>query len=127
MNHEETRALIECYLDAYNAFDIDAMMAVMHPDVEFKNISGGQVDATAHGVDELRQMAEASKKYFSSRRQTITAFTADGDKASIEVAFEAVPALDLPNGAKAGRTLRLNGRSEFAFRDGKISSITDIS
>jgi ketosteroid isomerase-like protein len=127
MNHEETRALIERYLDAYNAFDVDAMMAVMHPDIEFKNISGGQVDATAHGVDELRQMAEASKKYFSSRRQTITAFTADGDKASIEVAFEAVPALDLPNGAKAGRTLRLNGRSEFAFRDGKISSITDIS
>ena len=45
----------------------------------------------------------------------------------IEVAYEGVLASDLPNGMKAGETLRLSGRSEFTFRDGKIYRITDAS
>jgi hypothetical protein len=36
-------------------------------------------------------------------------------------------ASDLPNGMKAGETLRLNGRSEFTFCDGKIYRIKDVS
>jgi len=129
MTHEEKLALIERYIRAYNAFDIDGMLAVMHPDIVFKNTVGGEVNASAYGKEELRKLAGQSGALFVSRRQTVMHFEADEneDQASADVAFTGVPAADLPNGMKKGETLRLNGRSEFRFREGKIGSITDIS
>ena len=127
MNEDKKRSLIERYVATYNAFDIGGMMAVIHPDIEFKNVSGGKVTATAWDAKEFRRLAEQSKELFISRKQTIAGFKANDDQASIEVAYEGVLASDLPNGMKAGETLRLNGRSEFTFHDGKIYRITDIS
>jgi len=127
MNQDEKRAAIERYLAAYNAFDIDGMMSVIHRDVRFKNVSGGEVNVTASGADEFRKLAERSRKLFSSRKQTMTSFDMKDDQVWIGVDYEGVLASDLPNGMKVGETLRLNGRTEFAFRDGKIDRITDIS
>jgi len=127
MIENDKRPLIERYLDAYNAFDIDGMMSVIHPDIEFKNVSGGEVNTTASGSNEFRKLAEQSKGLFSMRKQTITSFETKDDQAFIDIDYEGVLAVDLPNGMKAGEILRLNGRSEFAFRDGKICRITDIS
>lgn len=72
-------------------------------------------------------MAKQSKAFFTSRQQTVTAFDATGDGASIQVAYEGVLASDLPNGMKAGKVLKLNGRSEFEFKDGRLSRIVDYS
>lgn len=127
MDLDEQRSLIDRYLVAYNAFDIDGMMATIHRDVQFKNVSGGEVNATASGADEFRQLAEQSKGLFSAREQTVRAFESDGDRAVVEVGYEAVLAADLPNGMKAGETLRLDGRSEFVFRDGRIYRLADYS
>jgi ketosteroid isomerase-like protein len=127
MSDDEKRTLVERYVAAYNTFDIDGMMAVIHPNIEFKNISGDEVNATASGFDKLRELAEKSKSLFTSRKQTITGFEVNGDQASVEIAYEGVLACDLPNGMKAGETLRVNRRSEFTFRDGKIFRLTDIS
>jgi hypothetical protein len=127
MNDDDKRPLIEKYLDAYNVFDIDGMMSVIHPEIDFKNVSGGEVNASASGSDEFRKLAEQSKGLFSKRKQTITKFETNDDLAFIGIDYEGVLAVDLPNGTKAGETLRLTGRSEFAFRDGKIYRITDIS
>jgi ketosteroid isomerase-like protein len=127
MNEDDKRHLIERYLDAYNSFDIDGMMSVIHPDIEFKNISGGEINATTSGSNQFQKLAEQSKGLFSKRKQTITSFETKDDQAFIGIDYEGVLAADLPNGMNAGETLRLNGRSEFAFRDGKIYRITDIS
>ena len=127
MDEDEKRSLVECYLAAYNAFDIDGMMAVIHPDIEFKNVSGGQVNATTSGSGDFRLLAEKSSELFRSRKQKILTFWSNADQASVAVAFEGVLASDLPNGMKAGETLRLNGRSEFTFCDEKIYRIKDVS
>lgn len=127
MSKHDKRHIIEHYLDSYNNFDMDGMMSIVHPDIEFANVSGGEVNATAYGTDEFRQLAEQSKGLFSMRRQTITDFAETGDKVFIDILYEAVLAADLPNKMKAGETLRLKGRSEFTFRDGRIYRITDIS
>jgi hypothetical protein len=127
MDEEERRHLIEDYISAYNAFDIDGMMSLVHPDIEFRNLVSGQVNATASGRSEFRQMAEQSKTMFTSRKQTMTGFTSKEEQVFIEISYEGVLASDLPNGMKSGETLRLIGRSEFAFRDGKIFRITDMS
>ena len=99
MNQDEKRAAIERYLAAYNAFDIDGMMSVIHRDVRFKNVSGGEVNVTASGADEFRKLAERSRKLFSSRKQTMTSFDMKDDQVWIGVDYEGVLASDLPKSA----------------------------
>lgn len=127
MTTDEMRRVIDRYIAAYNAFDVDGMLAVVHDDVEFRNVSGGETTAAASGKAALRELAEQSKGLFAERRQEISAFDAEHDRATVEIRYEAVLAVDLPNGMKAGDTLRLGGRSEFGFRDGLIDRITDYS
>ncbi|MHA7835432.1 MAG: nuclear transport factor 2 family protein [Algiphilus sp.] len=127
MDTDTKRALIMRYLDAYNRFDVDAMMATVHDEVVFQNVVDGVVTAQAEGAPALREMAEQATALFASRCQTIKAFSSVGDGAMIEVAFEGVPACDLPNGMQAGQRMALEGRSEFAFKDGGIVRIVDIS
>jgi len=50
-----------------------------------------------------------------------------GDEVEIGIAFTGVIAQDMPNGLKAGDTIRINGRSVFIFKDDKIISIKDES
>ena len=121
------RSLIERYLDAYNAFDVPGMLAVLHPDVVFENISAGQVTATAHGLEEFRQLAERAATLFSSRRQTILEYVQDGEGARIAIDYEGVLAGDLGPDLRAGETLRLTGHSTFQIRDGRIVRLVDES
>lgn len=127
MNPLEIRALVDHYIDAYNRKDIDDMLTGLHPQVEFKNISAGVVNASTHGVAELRGLAQQSLSLFSQRQQKIETFEIQGSVAVATIAFHAVVAADLPNGLKQGQILNLSGRSEFEFQDGAISKITDIS
>jgi hypothetical protein len=107
--------------------DIPAMLLTVHPDVEFKNISGGCVNASANGIAELRALAEQSLPLFTNRHQDILSFEANEIQAVASIGFCAVVANDLPNGLKKGQVLNLSGSSEFEFSDGAISKITDIS
>jgi ketosteroid isomerase-like protein len=121
------RALIRDYIDAYNRFDVEGMLACVHPEVQFKNVSGGEITAEADGIDALRRMAEQSKALFLERRQIVSAVESGDGKAVVSITFRAVLADDLPNGMKRGQELRLTGRSEFHFEAGKIRRIFDIS
>ncbi len=121
------RALIDRYLAAYNAFDVPGMLALLHPDVAFENVSGGQVTASARGRDEFRALAEHATTLFTSRRQTIRAYRPTADGAEVEIDDEGVLAADLGPERRAGTTLRLAGRSTFAMRDGCIVRLVDES
>ncbi|MCU0580914.1 MAG: nuclear transport factor 2 family protein [Syntrophales bacterium] len=127
MNNEEKRALIERYLQAYNTVDIDGMLALLHPNIRFRSIAGGEITAETSGIMALRHLAEHSRDLFSFRKQILKRIALHDNRALIEVAFEGILADDLPNGMHKGETLRLTGRSEFTFHDGKINRITDIS
>ncbi len=122
MNHLQR---IERYIEAYNSFDIETMISTLHPDITFQNISNGEVNTEIHGIEAFRTLAEQSKGLFTSRKQTITHIETNESQTRIDVAFEAILAIDLPNGLKAGETLKLQGSSEFTFCDGKIISIMD--
>lgn len=127
MNPTEIRTLVDRYIDAYNRMDVEDMLVDVHPQVEFKNISAGVVNASTNGVAELRALAQQSLSLFSERHQKIESFEIQGPVAVVTIAFRAVVAADLPNGLKKGQVLNLSGRSEFEFQDGAISRITDIS
>jgi ketosteroid isomerase-like protein len=127
MNEKQKRDLIDRFIDAYNRFDVELLMTFVHPHIEFLNVENGEVSASARGTEEFRALAEQSVKLFSSREQSITRFRVRDEGASVEIDYTAVLAEDLPNGIKSGETLRLTGRSDFTFMDGKISKLVDYS
>lgn len=124
---DDRRALIDRYLAAYNARDVPGMLAVLHPEVEFRNLAAGEETAAADGREAFRALAEHAVTLFRERRQTVRAYEADADEARIAVDYEGVLAADLGPDLRAGDTLRLTGRSRFAFRDGLIARLVDES
>lgn len=127
MTDHEKRQLVEAYVDAYNAFDVDGMMATLHPEIEFTNVSGGDVTAKASGISAFRQMAEQATQMFAFRKQTLMSFEVSEEGAIITIAYQGTLAVDLPNGLKAGDALHLDGRSEFRFQEGRIVWLADFS
>ena len=126
----ETKAkkdLIERFVRAYNSFDVDGMMALMHPECSFQNISGGEVTASAKGLRQFRELAETAKTLFSTRSQTITTYQYDAESVTVDIDYQGVLCVDLPGGPKVGQVLKLKGKSIFRFRDGLIYELIDQS
>lgn len=119
--------LIERYLAAYNAFDVEGMLAQLDPAIRFENYSNGALSAQAAGIEAFRQLAEQSRALFSEREQRVTALTQDGGMLVAEIAWRGRLAADVPDGPPAGTLLEMRGRSEFAFGAGGIVRIVDRS
>ena len=119
--------LIDRYLAAYNAFDVEAMLAQLDPAIRFENYSNGALSAQAAGIEAFRQLAEQSRALFSEREQRVTALAQDGGMLVAEIAWRGRLAADVPDGPPAGTLLELRGRSEFAFGAGGIVRIVDRS
>jgi ketosteroid isomerase-like protein len=119
--------VVERYIEAYNAMDVDAMLACLTSDVHFRNISAGETNAETNGKSEFAELARMGATAFSSRRQTVTHCINVAERTMAEVEFEAVVAADLPNGWKTGQKLSFAGASYFEIRDGEIARIIDES
>lgn len=125
MGDSSNRLLIERYINAYNVFDIEGMLALLSPDIIFENFSNGRLTASASGIEEFRQLAERSRSLFSEREQRITALRESQDRAVASISYRGRLAADLPDGPQAGSVLELQGESEFSFTGGRISRIID--
>ena len=127
MDNAEKQQLVEQYIKAYNDLDVGGMVALMTPDVVFENVSGGRVNATTRGVNEFRQLAERGVQLFSERSQTVTAWTFSPNAARVTLSWRGVFGVNVPDGARKGTVLELQGESAFEFADGRISRIVDRS
>ncbi|ASA25804.1 nuclear transport factor 2 family protein [Paenibacillus donghaensis] len=125
MISEETKEMIENYIKAYNSFDVEGIVKLLHKDIVFRNFSNGELNTETRGTEEFRELAEKSAKIFASRHQSINDYSAIDGKVEIQIDYEASLAVDLPNGLKIGDKLQLQGKSIFEIRDGKISLIED--
>lgn len=121
------KEIVEKFITAYNSFDIDSMLKWLHPEVKFKNISGGDVNSMTSGIEEFELLARQSSYLFKERQQKIVSMVEAVNKINVEIKYRAVLAVDLPNGLKVGDSINLNGKSEYIFKDGLIYSITDES
>lgn len=126
MGHENTDR-VRAYIAAYNRFDIDEMIAQLHPDVTFRNYANGALTHETKGVTAFRAQAEAAAKLFSARHQSIRALNAGAECITVDIDYKGVFAIDLPEGPRAGDFIELVGRSEFLFKGGKIILIVDRS
>lgn len=125
MTQDEPEALVARYVAAYNAFDVETMLSLLTPDVRFENHAGGQLTASADGVEAFRTLAEAAAVLFADREQRVTSLRVDGDGVVAEIDYRGTLAADVPGGPTAGSVLALTGRSEFGFRDGRICRVVD--
>lgn len=119
--------IIQNYIDGYNEFDTDKMIADFGDEIVFENIQNGEVNMTLTGLNEFKEQAEKAKSYFSKRSQVVTAFNHFESKTEIEIAYRTVLAMDFPNGMKRGEELDLKGKSVFEFLDNKILKLSDVS
>ena len=127
MDNGQKQELINRYITAYNAFDVDGMLATLTPDIHFENYSGGEMTVAADGIANFRSLAEKSKEFFSEREQRIVNLTFEQNLGKAEIAYRGRLAADIPGGPHAGTLLELQGVSEFLFADGLISKIVDRS
>ncbi len=124
--NETSRIVIENYIKAYNSFDIEGMLHDLHPNIEFKNVSNGEVNLTTKGIAEFKAQAEKAKEIFSEREQKITDVTFSANEVEVQISYRGTLAVDLPNGLQAGKTLELHGKSIFRFAGDQIIEIEDI-
>lgn len=120
-----TEELIRAYVDAYNRFDLDAMCALLTPDIRFEHHANGELGAEASGLPAFRALAETGAALFADRQQRITALRIDGRHVHADIAFRGTLAADVPGGPPAGTVLELKGNSTFALEHGRISTIFD--
>jgi hypothetical protein len=52
----------------------------MHPEVEFRNVSAGDVTVASRGREEFRALAELAVTLFASDRQTVREYGDDSDQ-----------------------------------------------
>lgn len=83
--------------------------------------------ARTQGIEAFRRLAQSTLPLCARRRQTITAYREKDGVAHVGIAFEGVFALDLPNGARAGQLIALNGHSQFRIHERLLIHIADIS
>ncbi|MEM6726062.1 MAG: nuclear transport factor 2 family protein [Bacteroidota bacterium] len=121
------RSMIEAYVQAYNALDVEGMIKHLHEDVVFENSSNGEVDLRTEGRAAFEAQALKALTLFSQRQQTITSWESDADSIWIGIAYVGILAIDLPNGLKKGDELSLQGRSIFQFQNNQIILIRDES
>lgn len=119
--------VIRRYIASYNDRDIEAMLACVTDDVVFENISNAGGSMRLDGKAMMRQVAEVSGNAFSYRRQRLINIVSGNGKAAAEIEFEGRASVDLPNGVRAGETVRVRGASFFEFRGPLLCRIADYS
>jgi steroid delta-isomerase-like uncharacterized protein len=122
-----TPKLISRYIECYNSRNIEGMLDCVTDDVVFENISNNGGSMRLDGKSAMANVAELSGNAFSYRRQKVVSFVDGGDKAAAEIEFEGKAAVDLPNGVKAGESVKLRGATFFEIRTGLLARIADYS
>lgn len=123
-NKEE---IIKNYINAYNAFDVKGMLAVLHDHIEFINISNGETSLTLNGINAFRIQAEEACKLFKARRQEIVSIFYGDNHVEVDIKYTGIFAVDLPNGFKVDDQIEMKGKSVFQFYDGMIIKLVDMS
>ena len=127
MDESTKRELIEQYIAAYNDFDIEGMLDVLAPNVEFENYSDEELTASASGIEEFRLLAQWARGLFTERFQRVTSLVFSQDGATTEIDYRGRLAQDTSGGPKVGSLLELNGTTEFTFGGERIIRIVDRS
>lgn len=124
MNNQE---LFLEYVRAYNAKDVDRLLARFDDACVFESISAGKIAIRARGRSELEALARKSADAFASREQKVITLTGGEGRIVAEIEFRAVLHKDLTPELKAGSRLDLRGVSVCEIANGKIVRLADYA
>ena len=89
MNQQKIE-IIEKFIEAYNSFDIQSMLLLLHPGTKFVNISSGEITAQTTGINEFEKLANQSSSLFQMREQKITGYKETGNRVTVKVLYRAI-------------------------------------
>lgn len=114
MNNDDAVVLMERHTAAWNAHDLDELLALMTPDCIFDAAAGPSAHGQRHvGHVAVRAAFQAIFKAFPDARWEDAVHSASGDRGSSAWTFRATGA--------EGRAVELRGVDLLGFRDGRIS------
>lgn len=116
------REVVEKYLDAYNAYDIDTLETLLDEKVELQHHNRGfQTSGRADTVALYRGTPDVIPQ-----RQLVdrTALIVDGDTVVVQHRFVGTPKVDVPFGA-AGEEFSVDLVTVFRVSDGRVVSYED--
>ncbi len=96
------KEIIESYISSYNSFDVDGMLKNLNENIVFENISNGVVEMKLEGINAFKDQAIAATKYFQEREQKITSWEFSEMVVSVQIDYQGILAIELPNGMKPG-------------------------
>jgi ketosteroid isomerase-like protein len=120
----ERLAVVEAYIDAYNAKDLDRVAEVLSPDLRMRHHNRGfdlkGRDALLEGMRQFEGITP-DRRYHSARRRLVCA-----EQVVVEHTWEATFLADVEGfGAAAGDAVAIDLCSIFTVRDGLIVEYDD--
>lgn len=120
--------IIKNYIEGYNRFNVEQMIADLDDNLIFENISNGKITDSLEGKVAFSEQAEEAKSFFSDREQTITSMDHFENYSEVNIDYEATLAIEFSEELKIGDKIRMKGYSIFEFSaENKITVIKDFS
>ena len=126
MKEKRMKRIIDEYIKAYNEFDVDGMIRNIHEDMEFKNSASGEVNFELKGKKAFKKQIEQAFNIFNKREMKITEQKFGDDIVENKIDFKGILAVDISE-LKKYDLIKLQSKSIFQFKNGKIVSIEDIN
>ncbi|MGF7118892.1 hypothetical protein [Methanobacterium oryzae] len=127
MKEKSMKRIIDQYIRAYNNFDSEGMIKDLHRNMIFKNIANGEVTLELKGKIAFKNQIEQAFALFQKREMKILEQKFGDDIVENKVDFKGVLAVDVSDELKKYDLIKLQNKSVFKFKDGKIISIEDIN
>lgn len=127
MKEKIMKKIVDEYFKAYNEFNLEGMMKNIHRDVVFKNYAGGEVNLELKGKSAFRTQIQQAFALFKNREMKIVGQKFGEDMVENKIDFKGVLAMDISDELKKYDLVKLQSKSIFKFKGGKIVSIEDIN
>jgi len=127
MKEKLMKRIVNQYIDSYNKFDIDGMTRNLHRDMVFKNIAGDEETIRLDGKHAFKSQIEQAFNLFEKREMIILEQKIGDDVVENKVDFKGVLAVDVPDGPKKHDLIKIQYKTVFKFKNGRIISIEDIN
>ena len=127
MKEKFMKKIVEQYFKAYNEFNLNGMIENIHNDLIFKTIVNGEITYELNGKYAFKEQIKQAFAIFKKREMKIVNQKFGDDMVENEINFKGVLAVDISDKLKKYDLVKLQSKSVFQFKNGKIISIEDIN
>jgi ketosteroid isomerase-like protein len=114
---DDPESVVRRVLDAYNAGDVDALLAECHPDVLVVEDPSFPDARTYRGHDGVRELAHNWAQAWANQRSDVEELSVEGDTVRVVVRFTG-------QGASTGIPVEIERHvNRYVVRDGKLASL----